>query len=281
MTSCIMKDCALVYTIPKKEITKIDFALCKQPKETLEQFYNRQEIKPDLLCNGGFFNVNDGATIFNFVDNGNWISSSTTYVDGFGIKNNTFEFSNKPSDYSEFISAYPVLIKNGKEITTNSATEINYKARRTVLAYDTNNIYLILVKAPGMLFPALKQLLLELKVDFAINLDGGGSTRCLEKGVLATETAYSRPVDNVVCFYLRTIYRVQIGAYSKRANAEKMLAEIKTLPDIIGAGYKNAYIRLINGLYKVQVGAFSKRENAQKVVNDLKFKGYSSFISLK
>ena len=59
-----------VVELPKKEINKIDFAICKQPKETLKAFYDRQETKPDFLMNGGFFNMSDGKTIFNYTING-------------------------------------------------------------------------------------------------------------------------------------------------------------------------------------------------------------------
>ena len=68
-------------------------------------------------------------------------------------------------------------------------------------------------------------------------------------------------------------------AFSKKTNADALQERIRKLPDTIGAGYANAYVRQINNLYKVQVGAFSKKENAQKVVNDLKSKGYEPFIA--
>ena len=58
-----------------------------------------------------------------------------------------------------------------------------------------------------------------------------------------------------------------------------MKATIQALPDEINAGYKNAYVRLINGLYKAQVGAFSVRGNAEKVLNDLVLKSIQAFIT--
>ena len=41
--------------IPRNEIDKLEFALCKEPKETLAAFYNRQTKKPNVLTNAGFF----------------------------------------------------------------------------------------------------------------------------------------------------------------------------------------------------------------------------------
>ena len=137
----------------------------------------------------------------------------------------------------------------------------------------------------------MKELLLSLKVKHAINLDGGGSTRILKDGkVVTNSTIYNRPVDNVVCIYLKenvnnnapkTIYRVQTGAFTYKGNAEIYQKTIRALEDNINAGYKNAYIRLIDNLYKVQVGAFSNKKNAEKVVKDLKSKGFNSFITTK
>lgn len=273
------------FTIPKNEIDKIDFALCNQPKETVEHYYNRQTNKPNLICNGGFFNMSDGTTIFNFRDNGLSISVSSSHKEGMGIKNNNIlEFGNSDnSEYKDFISGYPVLIKNGEPVNTTIGSEIDYKARRSVLAYDNDKIYLIFVNDPGVRFADLKNFLCSLKVTYAINLDGGGSTRCLCDGKLIIGASYSRPIDNVICIYLKptekVIYRVQVGAYRNKANAEVMKNAIRRLSDPIIAGYCNAYIREIDGLYKVQVGAYSKKENAQRVVEDLKRRGYAAFIA--
>ena len=81
------------FEIPKNEIEKIDFALCDQPKETIEHYYNRQTNKPKLICNGGFFNMSDGTTIFNYRDNGLSISVSSAHTEGMGVRdNNILEF---------------------------------------------------------------------------------------------------------------------------------------------------------------------------------------------
>ena len=68
------------------------------------------------------------------------------------------------------------------------------------------------------------------------------------------------------------IYRVQVGAFKDKSNAEKLKNELST------KGY-TSFITNVNGLYKVQVGAFRNKSNAQKLVNELKSKGYNSFIS--
>ena len=273
---------ATMFKIRKTEIEKIDFVTCEQPSETLEHFYNRQELKPDFLCNGGFFSLSAGTPVFTFVDNGKEEALNRNYLEGCGVRDNELVLDTYNRDYSDFISAYPVFMKNGSVVNTGMASDIDYNARRTILGYDDSYIYVITVELPGYAFAKIRTMLTKLKIPNAINLDGGGSTRVLVNGERKTEQVYSRPVDNVVAIYFKkkkTIYRVQTGAFIMKANAEKYRDEIAKLPDTIGAEYKNAYVRLVNDLYKVQVGAFSKRENAERVVADLKEKGYNSFIT--
>lgn len=102
-------------------------------------------------------------------------------------------------------------------------------------------------------FAQMQDMLIELGVAYAINLDGGGSTKILYNGESITSSMYNRAVDNVVAFYLKPtiIYRVQTGSFSLKANAEKFCAQVRALPDKIGAGYAKAYVRKVNGTYKV------------------------------
>lgn len=67
------------------------------------------------------------------------------------------------------------------------------------------------------------------------------------------------------------LYKVQVGAFSIRENAENLVNQLKA------DGY-NAIIVVSGGLYKVQVGAFRIRENAEALVNELKSKGYDAII---
>lgn len=283
-------DFVKIFRINRTLIDRVDFALCKQPRETLDSYYKRQTIKPDLMCNGGFFNMSSGDTVFTFVDERNVIAMDQNLNEGMGVLDNELRFGNYDSRFKDFISGYPVLIKEYMPVTTNVGAELDYNARRTILGYDNTYLYMIAVESPGLRYSKMKELLVELKIKHAINLDGGGSTRILKEGKVVTNSLiYNRPVDNVVCVYLKkintdspnTIYRVQTGAFSNKGNAEIYQKTIRALDDSINAGYKNAYIRLIDNLYKVQVGAFSKRENAEKVVKDLKEKGFNSFITTK
>lgn len=285
-----------VVEFEKSELSKIHFALCQQPRETLSSFYKRQTIKPDVICNGGLFNMADGVTMFEYRTGDKAISTTVKYKIGMGINRVTGELEYGNIDegkFIDFISGYPPLVRNGVRVSTDIAKELDYKARRTALGYNANKIFLVAVEGRGLTFTGLTNIMLSLHCTHAINLDGGGSTKILVKGESITSENYNRAVDNVVCFYRKTtispiekpvkkvLYTVQVGAFRSQTNCFALVDRIKRLEDTIGAGYKNAYCKLINGFYKCQVGAFSKKANAQKVVDDLKAKGYNGFITEK
>lgn len=272
-----------IVEIPKRKIKKLDFALCEQPKETLKSFYDRQAKKPDFLMNGGFFTLATGETCFNFIDEGKEIVFGHRYANGMGITgDNTLTYGCifDRSDWRDFIAAYPPLIENGKACPITFAKEINYKAKRSVLAYNNNSIFLIAVESTGMTFQTVQDVLLNMGVTFAINLDGGGSTKILQDGKAITSGLQNRAVDNVVAVYLKDpLRRVQVGAFTNRLYALAMQIKIRALPDSIGAGYRNAYVRKIGNYHKVQVGAFSTDAAAQRVVKDLQNKGFNAYIT--
>lgn len=284
-----------VAKMPKKFTGRIDFAPCEEPRQTLANFYKAQEVKPNILTNGGFFNMSNGETVFDYMNEGILLVDDPNTVVGMGIRqdNQLVWGTLADGNWRDFIAAYPPLIKDGIIVNSSLGAELNYRARRTVLGYNDDNYFLACVEGSGLTFSQLRFMCLAVGMTHAINLDGGGSTKMLVDGKNQTSILYNRAVDNVVAFYdtntcppvkpsepgTPVFYRVQVGAFRIRANAENMRAEITSLPDTIGAGYENAYIRTINGLFKVQVGAFSVRDNAVKVVNDLNAKGFDAYIT--
>ena len=70
------------------------------------------------------------------------------------------------------------------------------------------------------------------------------------------------------------LYRVQTGAFSKKENAEAMLAKVKA------AGF-DTYMVKVDNLYKIQVGAFSKKTNAEAMAAKLKAAGFDTYITTK
>ena len=71
-----------------------------------------------------------------------------------------------------------------------------------------------------------------------------------------------------------TLWRVQTGAFSNRANADRLETELKS------KGY-DTYLVKADGLYKVQVGAFGVRANADRMEQRLKRDGYDTYITAK
>ena len=69
-----------------------------------------------------------------------------------------------------------------------------------------------------------------------------------------------------------TLYRVQVGAYSVKTNADAMLAKVKA------AGF-DTYMVTVDGLYKIQVGAYSVKANADAMLAKVKAAGFDAFIA--
>lgn len=66
------------------------------------------------------------------------------------------------------------------------------------------------------------------------------------------------------------LYRVQVGVFSERANADRMVTMLKE------EGYEG--IILPGPPHRVQTGAFGSQENAARLVNELVQKGFEAII---
>lgn len=72
----------------------------------------------------------------------------------------------------------------------------------------------------------------------------------------------------------KVLYRVQVGAYKVKKNADAQLAKVKA------AGF-DTYMVKVDDLYKIQVGAYSVKANADNMLAKLKAAGFSAFITTK
>lgn len=70
------------------------------------------------------------------------------------------------------------------------------------------------------------------------------------------------------------LYRVQVGAFSSKTNAEKYMEQVKA------AGFSAFIVNVNNNgaLYRVQVGAFSVKANAEAYMAKIKAEGFPAFI---
>lgn len=269
----------------KTEIEKIDFATCAQPTQTLENYCNTLTKKPAIIVNGGLFTFSTGKSVMDFIDEGIIQSEEDWIQYGFGIDGLGNMIYAKDTDkvWRDFVSAYPPLVVNGEIQKVNMASEISAKNRRTILGYNDEYVFTICIDTPGATFPEAALIALNAGCKYAINLDGGGSTRLLYQNKAYATASYNRPVDNIVAIYVKqqqqtttsdVIYRVQLGAFAAKANADSYCAKVKQL----GENYKNAFVKYIEPYFKVQVGAFSIKQNAENMIKDLKEKGYNAFI---
>lgn len=200
-----------VVEMDKSEVSKVDIAKCKEPKETLGSFYNRQTTKPDVMSNCGFFGISGGQPCFTLIDDGTVRAHDglEKHHTGFGTKigavNNLIYGNYKDGGWQDFINGYPVLLDgNGAKTKFATGSELNYNAVRTIVAYNSTKYFLVQVAKPGMKFAAMSKMLVQLGATHAINLDGGGSSRILVKGVSYGKPTENRAVDSVLCFYLKS-----------------------------------------------------------------------------
>lgn len=114
--------------------------------------------------------------------------------------------------------------------------------------------------------------------DYKLTVDGKYGTNSkakLEALVVEKKKSESAPKPSTSTNN-GTIYRVQIGSFSVKSNAEKRLAEVKS------KGYADAFIATVNNTYKVQVGAFTVKSNADNRLAEMKKLGYTdAFITTK
>ena len=74
-----------------------------------------------------------------------------------------------------------------------------------------------------------------------------------------------KPVEKI-------IYRVQVGAFSVKKNADAYLQKVKK------AGF-DAFITKVGSMYKIQVGAFSVKKNAEAYLKKVEKAGFDAFIT--
>lgn len=192
------------------DIEKLDFVKLKDPSETLQSYYDRVEEKPDILLNAGLFTLSTGKNILSFKDEG-VEQNYTGDFEGFGIKedipNKVFFCSSKEPATRDFMSAYPVLIKDGKRTTSDewgNAKELNYPATRQAIGYNDKYLY-ILTTDNKCYFSSLQDIFENLKVDYAINLDGGGSVKRMEYGKIVNKPTENRKIDNAFQIFMKDV----------------------------------------------------------------------------
>lgn len=194
--------------IPFDSIQEVRFCKLAEPTEMLEHYYNRAENKPNIMVNGGLFDMKTGHNVMSFVS----MYTEQNYKNGFvGMgttccKAQTLQYGKDNSrEWRDFMTAYPMLVINGKANKEyGNAKTLNYRTARTAIGITkTGNVLVLTVDKPGMTFEQMTAIFLQYHAVYAMNLDGGGSVRKLHNGKVVNNPSENRKVDSAFCVYLK------------------------------------------------------------------------------
>ena len=194
--------------VPYDSIQEVRFCKLAEPTEMLEHYYNRAENKPNIMVNGGLFDMKTGHNVMSFVS----MYTEQNYKNGFvGMgttcyKAQTLQYGKDNSrEWRDFMTAYPMLVIDGKANKEyGNAKTLNYRTARTAVGVtETGNVLVLTVDKPGMTFEQMTAIFLQYHAVYAMNLDGGGSVRKLHNGKVVNNPSENRKVDSAFCVYLK------------------------------------------------------------------------------
>lgn len=209
--------------VPHSSIEAVAFEKCADPKETLGSYYSSKEKKPQIMINGGLFNMSTGHNVMSFVCDG----EEQNYQNGFtgmgvlgGDPAKLVYGTDKAQKWKYFMTAYPMLVINGKVNTVyGNASNLNYLTLRSAVGVREDGTLLILtVDKPGMKFAEMAKIFVEYDAQYAMNLDGGGSVRKMHENKVVNSPIENRPVDNVFCVYLKEDPLAKLADQNEIAN---------------------------------------------------------------
>lgn len=194
--------------VPFDSIQEVRFCKLAEPTEMLEHYYNRAENKPNIMVNGGLFDMKTGHNVMSFVS----MYTEQNYKNGFvGMgttcyKAQTLQYGkDNEKEWRDFMTAYPMLVIDGKANKEyGNAKTLNYRTARTAVGVtETGNVLVLTVDKPGMTFEQMTAIFLQYHAVYAMNLDGGGSVRKLHNGIVVNNPSENRKVDSAFCVYLK------------------------------------------------------------------------------
>ncbi|MBQ8004198.1 MAG: phosphodiester glycosidase family protein [Oscillospiraceae bacterium] len=171
-----------IYSVPMDEIEYIGYFYGTGGNEEIKRAKARLSGQrgraPDFLMNAELFNFSSRAAASDVVDGG----KIHRLTDGYGIAfpgNSRAVFSYKNNvNASDYIGAYPTLVRNGKEEKSIPAG-LSGRRGRTALGVSENTLFIALIPDGnrGATLPELRRSFISAGAENAINLDGGGSTQ--------------------------------------------------------------------------------------------------------
>ena len=195
-------------------------------KLTLSQI--KSKLGCDYVINGGLFNMSTFKPVCHLKIDGNVKSNADWTRLGLGWNGLTFGMSANMSEWDNYITCVE-MIMDGKATTLNYPTDMGGSRARTAFGvFDDGRVWMFAQQSPTLTIEQVQSVAAGTGVKYAICLDGGGSTQAILDGCTLQS---SRIVENVICVWKastsKTIYRVQIGAYSQKENAERMAMQLR------------------------------------------------------
>lgn len=134
----------------------------------------------DAICNAELFDMTTYAPVSGVVSGGVDVKLTDTF--GISFVNNikpTFSYKNNVKA-PDWISAYPMLVRDGKKAYANIPSGLGGEKARTALCMNDNVFAICYVPATmPCTLDDFTDLIIERGFKTAINLDGGGSTACV------------------------------------------------------------------------------------------------------
>lgn len=162
-----------------KDIMEVNVVI---ENKTMKQVFDK--YKPDIILNGTLYDMASGKTITNTVDE-NVAHGYLFSKEGIGIKNRkelvwtTFDNAKKDNTIFDFLGGSPTLVKEGKKYVDASGTVSDYVLKgthlRSFLGFNKTHLFLCCSMSNNTIDSLASYCINTEKMEYAINLDGGGS----------------------------------------------------------------------------------------------------------
>lgn len=130
---------------------------------------------PSCICNAELFDMREYAPASGCPD---YITNTL----GIAFKDNKTPILSYANNVKakDWIGAYPILVRDGKNVVTTIPMGLGGRVARTALAFNDHKVAILYVKkSDGMDLKEFANEIIKAGFHTAINLDGGGSTACI------------------------------------------------------------------------------------------------------
>lgn len=187
-----------IVCIPKKEIKK--FGLM-QINDTIENWYSKQTQRPEWVINATLFSYGTYKPIGTVSIDGARVSDQGNGY-GIGTTEHGEILCGRPYDrvWYDYLTGYPPLVVDGKGFDWGNwdAGVTNGVTNRSAVGMRGDDLYFITAYASCA---GLRQECLDLGLDNAYNLDGGGSSLLLHWGVPVNKPTEDRKISTILAAY--------------------------------------------------------------------------------